>query len=327
MTTRSGTNYKAMEEQNTHAEGTPAEGPTTTGNSLLELSSLMEMVRIMIEGRERREREIALEREQRDREIAEERQHRDRERADERERIERQREDERRRYTEESERRIQDMHRQMERLQQLVTEQSAAASSRPRNDLELAKLTRLTENDDIEAYLKTFKRIMEAHEVNRERWSFKLAHQLTGKAQQAYAALPPDNAKSYEAVKVAILRRYNINEETYRKQFCKLRPKEGESPQELMTQGQCLAGQATRPHRERIIPLNSTRRCMSVRDRAATEERRGSKPVCRKLRKGPLYIDHSEGGKDPNHEVPDDTAIGLATVPDPATLRDATQTP
>ena len=68
------------------------------------------------------------------------------------------------------------------------------------------KLTRLSDSDNIEAYLTTFERIMEAHEVSRDRWSFKLAPQLTGKAQEAYAALPPHDARSYEAVKVAILR-------------------------------------------------------------------------------------------------------------------------
>ena len=155
------------------------------------------MVRVMIEDRERWEREIALERERWDREIAEER-----------DRMERQREEER-----------QEMHRQMERLQQLVTEHRVAAATQPRHDIEPVKLTRLTENDNIEAYLTTFERIMEAHEVSVERWSFKLAPQLTGKAQQAYAALQPDETKTYETVKAAILRRYNINEETYRQRF------------------------------------------------------------------------------------------------------------
>ena len=61
----------------------------------------------------------------------------------------------------------------------------------------------------------TFERIMAANEVSRERWSFQLAPQLTGKAQQAYAAFPPEDAKSYDAVKEAILRRYDITEETY----------------------------------------------------------------------------------------------------------------
>ena len=114
----------------------------------------------------------------------------------------------------------------------MVTDQTVARS---RGDTEPAKLTRLTENDDIEAYLTTFERIMVAHEVNRERWSFKLAPQLTGKAQQAYAALPPDEAKTYDAVKRAILRRYNINEETYRQRFHKLKARDGESPKELLT--------------------------------------------------------------------------------------------
>ena len=143
--------YKAMEEQNTHAEGPPAVGPMTTGSTLPELSGLTKMVRAMIEDREQREREIAFERERRDREIAE---RRDRERDEERERMER-RADERHRYAEASEQRIR--HRQMEQLQQLVTKQSAA---RTRHDPEPAKLTRLTEHDDIEAYLTTFERPM-----------------------------------------------------------------------------------------------------------------------------------------------------------------------
>lgn len=42
---------------------------------------------------------------------------------------------------------------------------------------------------------------------------------------EVFAALSPDDMKNYEAVKVAILRRYNIKEETYRLQFCKLKTK------------------------------------------------------------------------------------------------------
>ena len=92
---------------------------------------------------------------------------------------------------------------------------------------------------------------MAANEVSRERWSFQLAPHLTGKAQQAYAALPPEDAKTYDTVKEAILRRYDINEETYRQRFCKLRPKEGESPQELITRLKDLATRWTRESKSR----------------------------------------------------------------------------
>ena len=51
-----------------------------------------------------------------------------------------------------------------------------------------ARVTKLTEEDDIEAYLTTFERMMDAYEVPQSRWSFKLAPQLIGRAQQAYDA-------------------------------------------------------------------------------------------------------------------------------------------
>ena len=184
-----------MEDHGTHAEGGPTESQRTTGGTLPELASITEMVRVMIEDRERREREIAKDRE---REIAEERERQEREREEERKRSDAQRE--------ESERRIAEMNKQMERLQQMFTEQSVAtASARGRSTTETVKLTRLTDSDDIESYLTTFERVMAANEVNRERWSYQLAPYLTGKAQQAYAALPPDEAKTYATVKEAIL--------------------------------------------------------------------------------------------------------------------------
>ena len=97
-------------------------------------------------------------------------------------------------------------------LQNLVTGHTTATDPTRRTHAESIKLTRLGENDDVEAYITMFERIME---VDRERWPFQLAPQLTGKAQQAYAALTPDDAKDYNVVRRAILRRYSINEETY----------------------------------------------------------------------------------------------------------------
>ena len=129
-----------------------------------------------------------------------------------------------------------DMRAQMELLQRLVSERpTAAAPTRGSNEGEHLRLTRLTENDDIEAYLTTFERMMGAYEIDRARWSYKLAPQLTGKAQQAYAALSPEDGQDYATVKAAILRRYNINEETYRQRFRSLKLKPNETPLELCT--------------------------------------------------------------------------------------------
>lgn len=51
------------------------------------------------------------------------------------------------------------------------------------------RIPKLTEKDDIVSYLTMFERLMLAYEVKREKWVFKLAAHLVGKAQEAYAAL------------------------------------------------------------------------------------------------------------------------------------------
>ena len=57
----------------------------------------------------------------------------------------------------------------------------------------------------------------------------QVAGLLTGKAMAAYAALAPGDAVAYDKVKEAILRRYEINEETYHQRFRQDRKKGEES--------------------------------------------------------------------------------------------------
>ena len=90
--------------------------------------------------------------------------------------------------------------------------ESKSDPSKPGGESEL-RVVQLSEKVDIEAYLTTFAHLITAYGVTKAKWIFKLAPQLMGKAQQAYAALPKDQALNYDSVKVAILRRYDITEE------------------------------------------------------------------------------------------------------------------
>ena len=213
MTTRSGLQYKPTMSTDSHAEGTGSEQSQTPEDTLPEMSSLAGILRCMMEDREC------------------------------------QRAEDRHRYQEENERRAQEMQQHRELLQQRIISEGAASprpsASAPRES-DMLKLTRLTEGDDIEAYLTTFERMMRAYDIAKERWAFKLVPQLTGKAQQAYAALRPDAAQDYDELKAAILRRYDINEETCRRRFRGLQMKEGETPQELVTRLTDLATRWTR---------------------------------------------------------------------------------
>ena len=62
------------------------------------------------------------------------------------------------------------------------------------------RLVPLNEQDDAEAYLVTFERIMAAHNIPEDRWPHCLTPQLTGKAQLAFAAISPSDTGNYETV-------------------------------------------------------------------------------------------------------------------------------
>ena len=198
-------------------------------------ASMTEMVRLLLEDRQRREEELAAERRRRE----EDQRKREEELAAERKRWEEERAVEQQRRMEEEERReresaqrIKEMQEQFELMRKLV-ERKEEPRKAERGDA--IKLTKLTDQDDIEAYLTVFERMMEAYEVAKPRWAFMLAPQLTGKAQQAYAALNATDASDYTALKASILQRYDINEETYRQRLRAAKIGNGESPPALAT--------------------------------------------------------------------------------------------
>ena len=108
------------------------------------------------------------------------------------------------------------MQQQMEALQKLV------AKSRKReekSEMKQLKLTKLADQYDIKAFLTTFKRMMGVFEIEKNRWASKLAPQLTGKAQKAFATMENAEASDYDQLKKAILKCYNISGETCRQRL------------------------------------------------------------------------------------------------------------
>ena len=77
--------------------------------------------------------------------------------------------------------------------------------------------------------------------MERDKRAAILAPQLTGKAWLAYAAMSNKDARDYDRVKAAIFQCYNINEETYHRRFRTVKPKENETPLELVIRVRDLA--------------------------------------------------------------------------------------
>ena len=196
-------------------------------------ASIAEMIKVLIEDRKRQGEEIALHRQA----LQEEREPREQESAEH----------------------MKAMQCQMELLSKLMGSPALRSEEDPldtsvlrqgRSEPEV-KLTRLTNQDDIEAYLTTFERMMIAYEVDKSRWAFKLAQQLTSKAQQAYAAMPIAESGKYDEVKEAILSRYEIDEEAYRYRFCSVKKEPEKTNRELAVHLQDLCTKWTRTSRQR----------------------------------------------------------------------------
>ncbi|KAJ0058012.1 hypothetical protein NL108_007232 [Boleophthalmus pectinirostris] len=95
------------------------------------------------------------------------------------------------------------------------------------------KLLPLAPDDDIEHFLTTFERMAQVCRWPEEEWAVRLVPLLTGKARSAYVAMDMKDTEDYDKVKEAILSKYEITTETYRRRFRSLKIEPGETPREL----------------------------------------------------------------------------------------------
>jgi len=101
-------------------------------------------------------------------------------------------------------------------------------------------LQKMTDKENIENYLDMFENVATQQSWPRSVWPTQLAGLLTGKALAAYAGLPREVSNNYDAVKAAILRRYDVNAETYRQRFRNTRRRGFETYKEMADRSQDL---------------------------------------------------------------------------------------
>ncbi|KAI7815003.1 hypothetical protein IRJ41_025378 [Triplophysa rosa] len=120
--------------------------------------------------------------------------------------------------------------RQMQFSEQLsrrqdATEQMIAATAAARIPLPDARstahfhLTKLSDQDDVEAYLHIFEVIATREAWDKSEWARILAPFLTGEAQRAYYSLQAPASEDYEALKREILARVGLSPVTAAQQF------------------------------------------------------------------------------------------------------------
>ena len=89
------------------------------------------------------------------------------------------------------------------------------------------------EKDDMHSYLRRFERYATSNAWPTGEWAVALSTLLTGSALEVYSRLDDDSAQEYETLKSALLKRYNLTGEGYRKKFRESSPKTDETAEQF----------------------------------------------------------------------------------------------
>ncbi|XP_062585038.1 uncharacterized protein LOC134246689 [Saccostrea cucullata] len=91
------------------------------------------------------------------------------------------------------------------------------------------KLPKFEEGQDPDVFLKSFEKIAGLQKWDQSQWAVRLVPMLSGKALEAYSRLSDEDSDNYDAIKTAILKRYELTSEAYRDKFRQCRQSNDES--------------------------------------------------------------------------------------------------
>ncbi|XP_071981935.1 uncharacterized protein [Engystomops pustulosus] len=77
----------------------------------------------------------------------------------------------------------------------------------------------LDKDGELDIFLRSFEKTCRQYHLPREQWAQYLSPGLRGKALEVFADLPLELDEDYDAIKAALIKKYNLTPEVYRKKF------------------------------------------------------------------------------------------------------------
>jgi len=84
--------------------------------------------------------------------------------------------------------------------------------------------------DNMDSFINRFERYAETQKWQKDEWATFLSALLRGKALDVYSRLPAEEAKDFERLKDALLRRFQMTEDGFRDKFRTSKSEQGEAP-------------------------------------------------------------------------------------------------
>ncbi|XP_070183588.1 uncharacterized protein [Littorina saxatilis] len=201
---------------------------------------LLQFLQVDREERRRREQKEEEERSRREQKEEEERSRREQKEEEERSRREQKEEEERKRREEkeaeekEKERKFWQfmLERETDRERARVEREEKREKARVEKEektIKGVKIPTLEDRDNIEEYLDQFEKIAGTQGWKKETWIARLLPQLRGTARSLYFTLPTEEAGNYDQFRDALMKRFNLTAEGYRKKFRESRKEQRET--------------------------------------------------------------------------------------------------
>ena len=91
------------------------------------------------------------------------------------------------------------------------------------------------ERDFMDSYLGRFERFAKSQNWNEDDWALYLSALLKGRALDVYSMMPVEHANDYNKLKDALLKRYQLSADGFKKRFHSAKPGAGETPSQFLT--------------------------------------------------------------------------------------------
>jgi len=89
--------------------------------------------------------------------------------------------------------------------------------------------------DFMYSYLGRFERVAACQRWNRIDWALYISALLKGRALNVYSMLPAEQANNYDQLKAALLKRYQLSADGFKRRFRSAKPEPGETPTQFLT--------------------------------------------------------------------------------------------
>ena len=134
---------------------------------------------------------------------------------------------------------LQEREAKLKQTQETKDPKTTTATSSESSGISLIKAPKMPyfdeERDFMDSYLERFERFALSQKWESKNWALCLSALLRGRALDVYSMMPKDDVNNYELLKDALLKRYQLTADGFKKRFRTAKPETGETPTQFLT--------------------------------------------------------------------------------------------